>query len=63
MEVFEPSRKYELGEYYGKHIYERKLGYYISTEEFVELMKKHYKYKNNYFQARLKRNNLKRVLD
>jgi len=60
MEVFEQHYRYDLGDYRAKHIYEKQTGEYISLEDFVELMKKHFQYRNNHFMARLKRNNLKR---
>jgi hypothetical protein len=37
--LFQPTRNYKLGAYRGKHVLERHLGTYVSTEQFIQIMK------------------------
>lgn len=36
--IFNQSNKYELGSYFGKHLFEKYLGYYISEPIFIRFM-------------------------
>jgi len=38
LEIFSESKCYELGAYYGKHLLEKYLGYYISENTFIAFM-------------------------
>jgi len=54
--LFQPTRAYKLGAYRGKHVLEKHLGTYISTEQFIAIMNdlghKHNKYENFKFKER-----------
>jgi hypothetical protein len=41
MFIFDESKSYLVGSYFGKHLLEKWLGYYVSEQEFVEFMKQH----------------------
>lgn len=41
LHVFDESRSYTLGAYFGKHILEKWLGYYVSEDQFIAFMKRH----------------------
>jgi len=41
MFIFDESKTYSFGSYFGKHLLEKYLGYYINENEFVEFMKQH----------------------
>jgi hypothetical protein len=38
MHIFDESSCYKLGAYFGKHILEKHLGYYVSETEFIAFM-------------------------
>ena len=38
LHIFNESKCYELGAYYGKHLLEKYLGYYISENTFIAFM-------------------------
>jgi hypothetical protein len=46
--IFSESKCYELGSYFGKHIFERYLGYYVSENDFIAFMRlRGYKFNEN----------------
>lgn len=38
LNIFQESSRYELGAYFGKHLLEKYLGYYISEQIFISYM-------------------------
>lgn len=41
LRIFSESRSYTFSAYFGKHILEKYLGYYVSEDDFIKFMKKH----------------------
>ena len=41
LHIFSESPSYKVGSYYGKHILEKYLGYYVSEDDFIKFMKRH----------------------
>jgi hypothetical protein len=41
LHIFSESSTYCVGSYFGKHLLERYLGYYVSEDDFIAFMKKH----------------------
>ena len=41
LRIFSESPSYKVGSYFGKHILEKYLGYYVSEDDFIKFMKKH----------------------
>ena len=37
--LFRPTATYNLGAYRGKHVLEKHLGHYVSTSDFINIMK------------------------
>ena len=57
MFIFDESRCYKLGAYFGKHILEKYLGYYVSENEFIAFMLvRGYKFDENKRSFRVKIN-------
>ena len=51
--LFEPSYRYKLGTYRGKHILENELKRYVSEGEFIDIMIEYgYTYKNGKLKAK-----------
>jgi len=41
LSIFNHSASYSFGSYFGKHILEKYLGYYVSEDDFIKFMKRH----------------------
>ena len=39
--IFRKSATYDFGAYFGKHLLEKYLGYYVSEIDFIKFMKRH----------------------
>lgn len=60
LHIFSESSSYCVGSYFGKHLLERYLGYYVSEDDFIAFMKKHdYKFSEKKMTFKIKINKKK----
>lgn len=65
LHIFNQSKTYELGAYFGKHLFEKYLGYYVSEQIFISYMVlRGYKFneKTRMFRVKLNKRNVLDIL-
>ncbi len=66
MHIFQESKTYSVGSYYGKHLLEKYLGYYISENVFIAfMMVRGYKYneKKGTFKCKINKKKAREILN
>lgn len=66
MHIFQESKTYSVGSYYGKHLLEKYLGYYISQTTFIAfMMVRGYKYneKKGTFKCKINKRKARQILN
>lgn len=65
LHIFDESDGYKFSSYYGKHLLEKYLGYYVSEDSFIDFMKRHdfkYSEKKGLFKTKLNKKRVFQVL-